>query len=135
MSEHLPDVVGDNENIARYLLENSKFTASTGNVRHHAFMPKALKTSVYRIDDCSESEVWSVGQEFIGDPQSKSVLARADFIASHIFDIGLAIKPDVSPHPRHATIEGWPTEKGAQKLKAMEMLKKVTLIVNPNSEM
>ena len=64
--------------------------------------------SVYRINGCADSNVWSIGRECVGQVSNRPVLARADLLSDDFFEHQLKIIPDTKPHPRHAVVVDWP---------------------------
>ena len=96
-----------------------------GRVSFAAFMPpmKKLEVSVYRTSDCGERKIWLLGELFVEAKRkdNRSIVARADITSKRVFDEGLAIVPELSPHPRHANVTGWPVDKPQQTIKALAL--------------
>jgi hypothetical protein len=91
------------------------------------------ETSVFRIDDLEEKEIWELGEEHVplhvdGQPHP----GRAEFIALHVSEVGLSLDPGDIP-PRHADIVGWSEEKEVVKQTAMELAAKVSFVRNPSA--
>lgn len=118
--------VDPSERITRYVFDSNKFR-SDNTVKHSVFMPMvyegSLETSVYRTDGLSDAPLWKIGED-IGAANSKPLKGRADIIAERIFSAKsrvLRINPAVKDHPRHALIVGWPLERDAQRMLAVEL--------------
>lgn len=136
-ADHLPDRVLPDEPVSRFILDKDQFRQEKGFIYPAAFLPskKTANTSVYRIESLPEARIWQLAERFVtalrGD--KKPVLARADIQAKKVFDQDLAILPDRLPHPRHANIVSWPTDRSAQKAKALELSKNARLTVRPDA--
>jgi hypothetical protein len=79
------------------------------------------QTSVFRISDLTDSEIWDIGARFVAQKRDKPLLGRADIIASDVLNNSLELKAAPDPHPRHTNITGWPEDKSKQKLIAMKL--------------
>jgi hypothetical protein len=110
------------ETLSRFVLQKNWYRSSDNTVRHAAFMPNPNngKTSVFRIYDLFEKEVWEIGDREVASKLGKPVLGRADIGASNVMAKGLMVLPSEPPE-RHANIVGWPEEKSGQKLIALEL--------------
>jgi hypothetical protein len=88
--------------------------------------PSNLKLSVYRSSELHEDAIWELGNHHVAIPRHKPLVGRADLLASDVSDADreLKIEPDTTPHPRHANISGWPTQKDKQKLIAIKLASK-----------
>ena len=125
----LPARVSPSEPISRFIF--SRDHVKTGGVSFAAFMPspRTHDTSVYRIRDCSERRIWLLGDLFVARKRkdNKMVLARADLTSQSVLKERLEVRPDPSPHPRHANITTWPTDKPQQKIKALALAQSAEL--------
>jgi hypothetical protein len=84
-------------------------------------MPYNGETSVFRISELLNTEIWDIGiKEVVKEEQGKSLIGRADVLTSIVTGNGLEVIPQ-EPPPRHANIVGWPDEKSEQKQIAMEL--------------
>jgi hypothetical protein len=84
-------------------------------------MPYNGETSVFRISELLNAEIWDIGiREVVKEEQGKSLIGRADILTSIVTGNGLEVIPQ-EPPPRHANIIGWPEEKSEQKQIAMEL--------------
>lgn len=131
-SAHKPsqqDGVEASEQIARYILTKRHVSVTKGIVRPAAYMPASNgETSVYRISDIAEKEIWDIGRKYVAEPSGRTLRARGDSPAAAITKTGLEIVPETTPHPLHANIVNWPSEKDEQKMLAVEIANEATLI-------
>ncbi|MCK4728160.1 MAG: hypothetical protein KAT27_04495 [Desulfobacterales bacterium] len=110
------------------MTQRKYYRPSDNTVRHNAFMPnREGKTSVYRIGDLTNEEIYGIGREYVAEPLGKPLLGRADIVSSHIMDIELRIESHPDPHPRHANIVNWPPDKSKQKMIAVEIANEAQL--------
>lgn len=88
--------------------------------------PSNLKLSVYRSLELSEDAIWELGNRNVAIPRHKPLVGRADLLASDVTDADreLTIEPDITPHPLHANISGWPMQKDKRKLIAIKLASK-----------
>lgn len=124
-SELQADTVGDEERLARFIYESSKFSSQKCRAKPGAFLPDNRgETSICRTSNLTDADVWAIGDR-IREIRS---LARADFVALNATAHGLAI--DAVPedgYPQHAVIVGWPASKDEQKALALELANSLTL--------
>ena len=124
----MADNVASSEQIARYVLSKKHFSTSKCAVKYAAYLPAPNgETSVYRTSGLSEEEIWEIGQKRVAEPSGRSLHARGDTSASVILKTGLTIIPETTPHPLHANIMNWPSEKDKQKMLAIEIANEATL--------
>lgn len=132
-SAHKPsqqDSVAANEQIARYILSKRYFSISNRTVKYGAYLPAPNgETSVYRISNIAEEEIWDIGRKYVAGPSKRTLHARGDTTAIAITKTGLDIAPEATPHPLHANIVNWPTEKDEQKMLAVEIANEATLVM------
>ncbi len=119
----MDNTVSSNEPVARFILEKTYFRPSNKTVRHNAFMPHrgSGTTSVCRIINLADIEIYEIGRRFVAEPRGKPLLGRADIGVVEILKRELSITPDLTPHPRHANICDWPEEQSKQKMIAIEL--------------
>ena len=127
------------ERISRYILNGRYFKEEAGEIKAEAFLPTKPKpelqerqTSVYRTSDLEETNIWSIGDQHVANPEAKRfILARGDLPAKNVFSQDLRIVPHPFPHPRHANIVNWPNEESNEHRKAIAILlaKEARLIV------
>ncbi len=111
-SAHKPsqqDGVEASEQIARYILSKRYFSASNHTVKYGAYLPAPNgETSVYRISNIAEKEIWDIGRNYVAGPSKRTLHARGDSPAVAITKTGLEIVPEATPHPLHANIANCP---------------------------
>lgn len=124
-----------NEPLSRFVLSKSLLKRSKSRVSPQVFVPspKTQDTSVYRIMDCSEEEIWDIGDRYVTGlhREHKPVLGRADTTAQNVTGQGLQAIPCPRPHPRHANITGWPQEEHLILMKATALANSSTLLPRP----
>jgi hypothetical protein len=126
-SPHQDDVAAS-EQIARYILSKRYFKTTNRTVKYGAYLPAPNgETSVYRISGLSEEEIWEIGQEYVANPSSRTLYARGDTPAYVIMKTGLTLVPETTPHPLHANIVKWPSDKDEQKMLALEIVNEAVL--------
>jgi hypothetical protein len=113
---------------SRYLRQRSHYAPSDGRVKPRAFHPNPEdhKTSVFRVQGLSDSEIWDLGDEHVARPSGIEILALAKLSVEQITGVGLRVEPE-EPPPRHANITDWPREKDEWMLKAQELAAEATL--------
>jgi len=108
------------ESISRFLFSSNHF--NTQNVKYGAFMPAPDgHASVIRISQINEHEIHLIDSTVVSKSPDRLSKGRADFIADEAFKLGLKIEVDTKPHPRHANLTNYPSEKSLQKLQAMQL--------------
>jgi hypothetical protein len=123
------DSVAASEQIARYILTKKHISVTKGIVKPAAYMPAPNgETSVYRISNIAENDIWDIGRKYVAGPSKRTLRARGDTTAEVITKTGLEISPETTPHPLHANIVNWPSEKDEQKMLAVEIANEATLI-------
>jgi len=128
MNISMEEVVSAEEPIARFITGKDYYRPSNGTVKHNAFMPNGRgETSVYRTRDLIDDEIFGIGCVFFAEKIGKSLMGRADIAASEVFEKGLAIVSEPTPHPRHANIVDWPPDKSKIRMIAVELAAKATL--------
>jgi len=128
------ETVSPTEKLTRYIFEQrGKFNPKEGRVIYRAFLPHPRReTSVCRISGIEENRIFKIGEK-IGEIRGKSLKARADVYASNVYAVKLRVQPTpMSDNPRHANIIDWPKEKSEQKLKAIELAEKASLVLPPS---
>ncbi|MEW5816560.1 MAG: hypothetical protein AB1798_14350 [Spirochaetota bacterium] len=119
--------VNPEEYLARYILHKSQFSAINQRVKYSAFLPAPNEeTSVFRISNLSDSEIWRIGDREVAQKRGLPLLGRADISAFKVLSKNLKIIPDNTP-PRHANIVGWPEEKSERMSIALELAENAQL--------
>lgn len=112
----LPDLVGDDEDLARIIRSSSHFTSST--VKASAFLPaKDGMTSVIRHGSEPREALWKVAAAVLGAEAKIHGAAICKTIT--IRQQRLDVVPD-EPPPRHANIVGWPINADPELQKAQQ---------------
>ena len=119
------------ETITRYIFDDVHFAATTAVVKPKAWMPAPdNQTSVSRITNLAENEVWELGREEIEPLRNRIILARADIAVRTVIGFGLRVE-SFEPPPRHANVGAWPTDKDAKKSIAQLLAAESCLGVRP----
>lgn len=138
MSDYFSQEVDPQERISRYLLLQKSFDAKAQIVFAQAFKPPkptekfpVRQTSIYRTQSIEEREIWEIGDRYATERHSKHwpVLGRADLTVQDVFDANLTIVPNPDPHPRHADIEGWPSQDEEIEMKITYLAHKALLVI------
>jgi len=113
--------VAADEQLARFILF-SKWFRSDATVRPEAFMPHPhVDLSVTRHQSLSEHEIWAIAQGVAG-VRGVTLYGRADICAADVLRQSLNVKSaPVQNNPNHANIIGWPEQKPAQKIIALQL--------------
>jgi hypothetical protein len=112
----LPDLVADEESLARVLRHSSHFTAA--QVKASAFLPaKDGMTSVIRHGEEPRDELWRLAEATLG--AAVKVHGAAICKARVIRDERLEVLAD-EPPPRHANLAGWPINADPELQKAQQ---------------
>jgi hypothetical protein len=99
----VPEVVEDEENLARFLTSSSQFSIVI--VKPAAFLPKEGGTSVFRHGGEPRGALWQLTRDYaIGD---RTLHGAAIFKARRVRAAVLDVVGNEPPH-RHANIVGWP---------------------------
>ena len=108
----LPKIIGDQEDLARFLTQSSHFTAVMA--KPSAFLPsvKGRETSVLRHGREPLDVLWSMGLDVAG---SRKLYGAAVFKAGDVRFAHLEVNAN-EPPPRHAAIRGWPWVKDDPEL-------------------
>jgi hypothetical protein len=116
----LPDHVGDDEDLARYLTQSSQFNATMAKPTAFLPNPKDRETSVSRHGGDPLEGLWALGVEAAG---SRNLYGAAIVKARVVRVAHLCVEPD-EPPVRHAAIRGWPWDEAdpeLQKAKQKEL--------------
>lgn len=129
----LPDLVGGEEPLTRYIFVTGKFSVQKRIAKKGAFMPEfyngQYETSICRTVGLREESIWSIGNSARQD--GATVKARADFNATNVAAIKLDIKAAPDSYPQHAVIVGWSAEKHEQMMAATELANASSLVMPP----
>jgi hypothetical protein len=123
-----PLEVAPREILARFVLRPGLVRAD-GTLRADAFVPfRHVELSVTRHLDWTAGQLWNVGAA-VAEAQGLPLVGRADVQAAVFGLLGLAVEADPLPsNLHHANVTGWPSEKPAQKLVALEVAARATYV-------
>ena len=132
MSDAATSPAVSNEELLARFITASKWVRSDNTVRQDAFIPYPYPDlSVTRHRSLSEQELWKIGQE-IADARPVNLYGRADILTTKVRRQKLTIEPmPVPENVNHACILGWPLDKPAQKIRAMELAAAAKFTPNP----
>jgi len=100
----LPEVVADEEDLARFLMSRSQFNSTM--VKPSAFLPEIedRETSVFRHGSEPRHTLWALGDELAA--QGRTIHGAAIIKAQSVRNAQLDVIAD-EPPPRHAAIRNW----------------------------
>ena len=91
-----------------------------------------LETSTHRVVGLSEHEIWNLGYNNVENAANNRIIkARGQGAYILATAQGLALDVNGPPFPRHVDVIGWPTDKDAQLMKAIEIADKMALKIDP----
>ena len=125
--------VSPSELLARYITSSRWFRRQDQTVKQDAFIPpeSPLELSVTRHLNLSENDIWNIGRE-IATGQLRNLHGRADVETFHVTAQSLNVVPQpVLNNPNHANIVGWPPDKDARKMRALEIARAARFVANP----
>ena len=130
LSSGLPERVGDDEDLARFLTQSNQFNSVMAKPAAFLPHPKHKNTSVFRHGNEPEQLRKTWNETATGDRTLKAV---AICKASHVREAQLDVTA-AEPPPAHANIEGWPMDSDPelQKAKQLELasqIAKATVVV------
>lgn len=99
----LPEHVGDEEDLARFLTQSGQYNASMAKPAAFLPRPQDRETSVSRHGSEPLERLWVIGMEAAG---GRSLHGAAIFKASAVRAAQLTVTAD-EPPPRHAAVRGW----------------------------
>ena len=116
----LPDLVADEEDLARFLTQSSQFNAVMAKPAAFLPSPKDRETSVSRHGSQPLEKLWALGMDAAGD---RHLHGAAIFKAHTVREAQLEVVAD-EPPLYHGVIRGWPWNEAdpvLQKAKQKEM--------------
>src|ERR1700738_999441 len=132
LASGLPDLVGDDEDLARFLTSSSQFSAQMA--RPAAFLPSVRdrETSVFRHGCEPHAALWALGDEHTAG--HRKIHGAAIVKTGDVRAALLEVIADEPPQ-RHAAIRGWPwldddpeLQKAQQKERAVLVASKAVLL-------
>jgi hypothetical protein len=124
--------VEDSEQVARFIFSGSEYRISDQTVKYTAFMPaKDLAASVYRVSDCSDTDIAQIDQEYVSGKRrdGKVSKGRADILVGQVRKTQLDVVSAPFPHPRHANIKGYSSSEAENRMKAIELAQQAKLVL------
>lgn len=126
----LPEHVGDDEDLARFLTQSNQFNETM--VKPAAFLPnpRDKETSVSRHGREPVKSLWELGLAATG---SRKLYGAAIFKAHIVREARLEVVAD-EPPPCHAVINGWPWIEGdpeEQKAKQKQLATTIASAAGP----
>ena len=125
------------ERLARFVLF-SRWIRRSGNtetVKADAFIPHPYPNlSVTRHLLLSEQALWRIGNE-VAKVRSATLYGSADITVADATNNKLQVAPAPAPvpgNPNHANVIGWPLDKPAQKIIALELAAAAIFVSQPN---
>jgi hypothetical protein len=112
----LPDLVSDEEDLARFLTSSRQFNATM--VKPSAFLPRNGKKSVFRHGAEPLDSLIEIARDQISPDQTVhgAAICKAFVVRAARLDVVAE-----EPPPRHADVVGWPTNADPESQKAEQM--------------
>jgi hypothetical protein len=132
LASGLPDIVADDEDLARFLTSSGSFSAR--GVKPAVFLPSVhdRETSVFRHGSEPRETLWAIGSE---QAAAGRTLHGAAIVKTCDVRAALLKVTADEPPPRHAVIRGWPyidndpeLQKAQQKELALSIASKAVLL-------
>jgi hypothetical protein len=103
----LADIVGDDEDLARFLTQTGHFNAFMAKPAAFMPCPADRETSVFRHGSEPREELWTIGNACARD---RNLYGVAIVKTRVVRESQLAVEAD-EPPPLHAAIRGWPWDE------------------------
>jgi hypothetical protein len=132
LASGLPDIVADDEDLARFLTSSSQFNAQMAKPASFLPSPSDRETSVFRHGSEPLEEFWAIGDEHAARNRTLHGVAIVN-----ARDVRVALLDVIAdePPPRHAVITCWPwldndpeLQKALQKQRAISVASKAVLL-------
>jgi hypothetical protein len=132
LASGLPDIVADDEDLARFLTSSGQFNAQMA--KPAAFLPSTSnrETSVFRHGSEPREMLWAIGDKHVAGTRT---LHGAAIVKSCDVRAALLQVTAAEPSPRHAALTGWPwldddpeLQKAQQKERAVLVASKAVLL-------
>jgi hypothetical protein len=127
LASGLPDIVADQEDLARFLTSSSQFNAQMA--KPAAFLPsvKNRETSVYRHGSEPPHALWAIADQHLAGNRTiyGAAIVKARDVRVASLDVIAA-----EPPPRHAAIVGWPWLDDDPELQKAQQKERATLIAS-----
>ena len=120
----LPETVGDDEDLARFLYSSSQYNSLMA--RPAAFLPnpKDRETSLFRHGREPRADLWRIGREHLpgGRTLHGAALVTARIVRTALLDV-IASEPPA----RHAAVVGWPRDDDPELQRAQQKERAILL--------
>jgi hypothetical protein len=132
LASGLPDIAGDDEDLARFLTSSSQFNAQ--GAKPAAFLPSRYshETSVFRHGIEPRGTLWAIGDKDMA--RDCTIYGAAIVKVRDVKAARLQVTP-FEPPPRHAAIRGWirhyddpVLQKAMQKEQAVQVASKAIFV-------
>jgi hypothetical protein len=130
LASGLPELVADDEELARFLTSSSQFTAQLAKPAAFMPSPKDCETSVFRHGSEPREVLWAAEHIAEGRRVHGAAVVKAAAVRAALLDVIAA-----EPPPRHAAIVGWPRldndaelQKAQHKERAAHIASKAVLL-------
>lgn len=132
LASGLPDIVADDEDLARFLTSSSQFNAKMAKPAAFLPSPKDHETSVFRHGSDPRDALWAIGVKHVTEERTLhgAAIVKARDVRAAPLDV-IAEEPPL----RHAAIRGWPwldddpeLQKAQRKERAAVVASKATVL-------
>ena len=125
----MDDVVAADEQITRFLVHSNEFRRGQNRVDYAAFMPDQRgEKSVYRTSGLNAEQIRDIGFQHV-ENENRRMKGEGRVLARAIFAAGLTVEPAPKPHPRHANIRGYQSERAANRNAAQKIAQAAELVL------
>lgn len=127
-------LVQNDEMLARAIVVSGWIRSSDNTVKQDAFMPHPyVELSMTRHAGATEAELWADCRR-VAALRQRTLHGRADLNAGAFVEQGLRVEAAPLPeNPNHVNATGWPTERSAQKLMALEIANRAKFLPSPHA--
>lgn len=123
----LPELVGDSEDLARFLTSSSQFNSQMAKPSAFLPAPRDRETSVFRHSSEPQAQLWQIGDEHAA--ASRTVHGSAIVKTIDVRLVGLSVLAD-EPPPRHAAIRDWPWHDSDPELQKAKQKERAALVAS-----
>jgi hypothetical protein len=120
----LPESVGDDEDLARFVFSSSQYNALMAKPAAFLPNPKDRETSVFRHGREPREVLWQIGREHA---TRERTLHGAAVVTAHSVRTALLDVIASEPPARHAAIVGWPWHDDPDMQKAQQKERAILL--------
>ena len=125
LASGLPEIVSDDEGLARFLTSSSQFNAK--GPKPLAFLPSGnhRETSVFRHGGEPRDALWAIWDEHVA--RARTLHGAALVTAGDVRAAQLEVMAS-EPPPRHAAITGWPWRDDDPELQKAQQKERAALV-------